>query len=291
MRAAVGDELELTSRLDASMVVGVRISGVYHVDRPHRSVLVGGPAAAGRGQHQRPLPDDRSAAQRRAPTPSSTPAPARVAFTWHAFPDFTALGVDETSALRARLRDLSPRLQAALPEAHAAGRHPAGTDPGAFRALAAGQPHRRAAAHHPAGGAGRLRHRADREPAGRAPPRAHRPAALARRRHRPDRRAGADRGAGAGRARRPAGAVAGGGSAEPAERRRAAVAHPAGHRAHGQHRRLPGRRRRRARLRGAAGAAGADLGALLHGRAGRRLAAGDADARPARSGSTWPCWR
>ena len=39
-----------------------------------------------------------------------------VAFTWHAFPDFTELGVDETSALRARLRDLSPRLQAALPE-------------------------------------------------------------------------------------------------------------------------------------------------------------------------------
>ncbi len=179
----VGDELELTSRLDASMVVSVRISGIYHVDRPDRSVLVGGPAAAGRGQHQRPLPDDRPAARHARQR-------ARARRRRH-----RGLHLARLPGLRraGRGRDIRPAGSAARPVAtaaeraarrDAARRDPAGTDPGPLRALAAGQPHGRPAADHPAGGAGRLRHRADRQPAGRAPPRAHRPAALAGRRHR-----------------------------------------------------------------------------------------------------------
>ena len=115
MRAAVGDELELTSRLDASMVVGVRIAGVYHVDDPtdpfwwEDQQLLAGVSISDRYRTMGPLLTTRTNALEHA-------GAGTVAFTWHAFPDFTELGVDETSALRARLRDLSPRLQAALPE-------------------------------------------------------------------------------------------------------------------------------------------------------------------------------
>ena len=116
MRAAVGDELELSSRLDPSMVVTVRISGVYHVADPtdpfwwENQQLLAGVSISDRYRTIGPLLSTRANALEHAGS-------GGVSFTWHAFPDFTALGVDETSALRARLRDLSPQLQAALPEA------------------------------------------------------------------------------------------------------------------------------------------------------------------------------
>ena len=97
------------------MVVGVRVSGIYHVDDPtdpfwwDDQQLLAGVSISDRYRTIGPLLTTRANALAHAGT-------GTVAFTWHAFPDFTELGVDETSALRARLRDLSPRLQAALPE-------------------------------------------------------------------------------------------------------------------------------------------------------------------------------
>jgi hypothetical protein len=115
MRAAVGDELELTSRLDSTMVVTVRVAGIYHVDDPtdpfwwEDQQLLAGVSISDRYRTIGPLLTTQANAFTHAGTES-------VAFTWHAFPDFSQLGVDDTAALRARLRDLSPRLAAALPE-------------------------------------------------------------------------------------------------------------------------------------------------------------------------------
>jgi hypothetical protein len=115
MRASVGDELELTSRLDASMVVSIRVSGIYHVTDPtdpfwwEDQQLLAGVSISDRYRTIGPLLATRANALAHA-------GAGTVAFTWHAFPEFGELGVDETSALRARLRDLSPRLQSALPD-------------------------------------------------------------------------------------------------------------------------------------------------------------------------------
>ncbi|HEX5578755.1 MAG TPA: FtsX-like permease family protein, partial [Candidatus Limnocylindria bacterium] len=116
MRAAVGDELELVSRLDASMAVTVRVAGIYHVDDPadpfwwEDQQLLAGVSVSERYRTIGPLLATRANAFAHAGT-------GTVAFTWHAFPDFGELGVDETAALRARLRDLPARLEAALPDA------------------------------------------------------------------------------------------------------------------------------------------------------------------------------
>jgi FtsX-like permease family len=115
MRATVGDELELTSRLDSTMVVSVRVAGIYHVDDPtdpfwwEDQQLLAGVSISDRYRTIGPLLTTRANAFAHAGT-------GTVAFTWHAFPDFSALGVDETSALRARLRDLPSRLEADLQE-------------------------------------------------------------------------------------------------------------------------------------------------------------------------------
>src|SRR4029453_13364977 len=110
MRATVGDELELTSRLDSTMVVSVRVAGIYHVADPpdpfwgEDQQLLAGVSISDRYRTIGPLLTTRANAFAHAGT-------GTVAFTWHAFPDFSALGVDETSALRARLRDLPSRLE------------------------------------------------------------------------------------------------------------------------------------------------------------------------------------
>jgi hypothetical protein len=116
MASSVGDELELISRLDAGMLVTVRVAGIYHVTDPtdpfwwEDQQLLAGVSLSDRYRTIGPLLTTRANALAHAGSGS-------VAFTWHAFPDFGQLDVDETSALRARLRDLSPRLQAALPDA------------------------------------------------------------------------------------------------------------------------------------------------------------------------------
>ena len=100
MRAAVGDELELTSRLDSSMVVAVRVAGIYHVDDPtdpfwwEDQQLLAGVSISERYRTIGPLLTTRANAFDHAGT-------GTVSFTWHAFPEFSQLGVDETSALRA----------------------------------------------------------------------------------------------------------------------------------------------------------------------------------------------
>ena len=112
--AAIGDEMRLTSRLDSSVRVTIRIAGIYHVRNPADAFwyedeeLLAGSTISDRYRTIGPLITTRANVLAR-------PGASALQVTWHAFPDFSALDVDGTSALRAGVEELAKRLETALP--------------------------------------------------------------------------------------------------------------------------------------------------------------------------------
>jgi ABC-type lipoprotein release transport system permease subunit len=112
--AAIGDQMRLTSRLDSSVRVTIRITGIYHVRDPADAFwyedeeLLAGSTISDRYRTIGPLITTRANVLARSAT-------STLQVTWHGFPDFGALGVDGTGALRAGVESLSTRLDGALP--------------------------------------------------------------------------------------------------------------------------------------------------------------------------------